>query len=81
MIFNSCALFQPSRNHKIVDPTELLLSKLEKIFLRIQNILMQITEKNFVYKPIYGRTNSFSSENDDIKNVDIKTSPYQTIYE
>ena len=81
MIFNSCALFQPSRNHKIVDPTELLLSKLEEDIFTNTKYLNANYRKNFVYKPIYGQTNSFSSENDDIKNVDIKTSPYQTIYE
>ena len=81
MIFNSCGLFQPSRNHKIVDPTELLLSKLEEDIFTNTKYLNANYRKNFVYKPIYGQTNSFSNENDDIKNVDIKTNPYRTIYE
>ena len=78
LIFNSCALFQPSRNHKIVDPTELLLSKLEEDIFTNTKYLNANYRKNFVYKPIYGQTNrqSFSNE-----NVDINTSPIRTIYD
>ena len=69
-------IFQPSRNHKIVDPTELLLSKLEEDIFTNTKYLNANYRKNFVNKPIYGQTNTFSDD-----DIDINKHPYRTIYE